>query len=259
MRKSAIFTIAQNEPVFLPLWTDYYSRYFDDSDIYILDHLSNDPKTIQTASKYNHIRVYNNYSFDHSWLKNTVESFQQFLLKSYNYVLFSETDEIIFPNPDHSKLNLRDYINFTTQSIVSAQGYELVHDRVHEPKINLQNPILSQRKWIQPSKTYSKTLLANCPLKWTPGFHEIHNDINQNNIVKDLILLHLHRMDFDLAWEKCEFTTQRNWNPECIKQGAGYQNRISNLSDFEKWFYGDFHDGSLYNPIQIPESFIGKV
>jgi hypothetical protein len=257
MRKAAVFTVVNNEKIFLPIWLKYYSKYFDKEDIYILNHQTDSDNAMNISREFNVIPVKNPF-YDYFWHTELTKSFYQFLLKSYEYVLYADVDEIIFPNPGSSKLNLRDYINFTTASVVGSIGYELVHDKVHEPAIDLTKEILCQRKWLQTSKIYSKTLLANQALDWEVGFHKIKNE-NNLSIRNDLILLHLHRMDFNLAWEKCQFTLQRNWDPECINQGAGYQNRINNISDFEKWFYTDFHDGSAYSPIQIPESFIGKV
>ena len=45
-RRAAVFTIVQNEPVFLPIWERYYQRHFDRDDIFVLDHDSTDPTTI---------------------------------------------------------------------------------------------------------------------------------------------------------------------------------------------------------------------
>jgi hypothetical protein len=255
MRKAAVFTVVNNERVFLPIWLKYYSKYFNKEDIFVLNHQSNELDAFNISKGINVIPVKNSF-YDYLWHTEVTKSFQTFLLKSYDYVLYTDVDEIIFPNPELSKLSLRDYINFTNHSIIGSQGYELVHDRKSEPALNLDAEILRQRKWLQISKIYSKTLLSNQPLDWMTGFHDINN--NNKIIIKDLILIHLHRMDFDLAWEKCQYTLNRNWNPECINQGAGYQNRISNISDFEKWFYTDFHDGSVFNPMLIPESFFGK-
>ena len=44
-KKCAVFTIVKNENYFLPIWLKHYKRYFDNSDIYVLDHQSNDGST----------------------------------------------------------------------------------------------------------------------------------------------------------------------------------------------------------------------
>jgi hypothetical protein len=125
--------------------------------------------------------------------------------------------------------------------------------------LNLDEAILPQRKWLQPSNIYSKTLLANQHLDWIPGTHDFNKTENQPNPEKDLILIHLHRMDFDLAWSKCLYTASINCSQEHLDKKAGYQNRYTDIEDFTKWFYEDFHDGNPYNPIPIPKNFLGII
>lgn len=258
-RRSAIFTIIKNEPIFLPIWEKYYTRHFESCDIYILDNESSDLTTLQIAKKYNHLIIYNG-CVDYFWLTSTAKDFQKYLLQSYEYVLYTDCDEIIFTNPDKTRLGLRDYIKFTKESIIGSQGFELVHNKINEPKLDLNLGILNQRGYIHESSIYSKLLLSNTPLNWAPGFHTIENSSEiSNTIKKDLILLHLHRMDFDFAWEKCQFLSRQNWNVECVEKGAGYQNRISDIKEYEEWFYNDFHDGRPFNPVQIPSSWIGVI
>jgi hypothetical protein len=258
-RKAALFTIVRDEPIFLPIWERYYTKYFDACDIYILDNQSSDPTTLGIAKKYNRLRIYNE-TVDYFWLTNTAKEFQKFLLQSYEYVLYTDCDEIIFTNPEKTKLGLRDYINFTKQTAIGSQGFELVHDTANEPKLDLNSGILNQRHYIHESQVYSKTLLSKTPLEWAPGFHTIENIPETSKvIIKDLILIHLHRMDFDLAWQKCQYLSTQKWGTECIEKGAGYQNRISDIKEFEEWFYNDFHDGRPFNPEMIPASWLGLI
>ena len=44
-KKSAVFTIVKNENYFLPIWIKHYKKYFNESDMYVLDHQSNDAST----------------------------------------------------------------------------------------------------------------------------------------------------------------------------------------------------------------------
>lgn len=39
-KKCAVYTIVKNEDYFLPKWIKHFNKYFDKSDIYILDHQS---------------------------------------------------------------------------------------------------------------------------------------------------------------------------------------------------------------------------
>ena len=44
-KRRAVVTIVHNEPVFLPIWLGYYSRFFAAEDIYVLDNESTDGST----------------------------------------------------------------------------------------------------------------------------------------------------------------------------------------------------------------------
>ena len=85
-----MFTIVKNESYFLPIWIKYYSFFFDKNDIYILDHDSDDNST--TELDVNVVNIHNTLAFDHQWLVDTVQDFQQKLLEKYKCVLFSESD-----------------------------------------------------------------------------------------------------------------------------------------------------------------------
>ena len=64
--------------------------FFDKNDIYILDHDSDDNST--TELDVNVVNIHNTLAFDHQWLVDTVQDFQQKLLEKYKCVLFSESD-----------------------------------------------------------------------------------------------------------------------------------------------------------------------
>ena len=93
-KKCAVFTIVKNENYFLPIWLKHYKKYFNNSDIYVLDHQSNDGST--NNLDVNVIRIDYKLAFDHHWLVQTVQQQQTKLLEEYESVLFAEVDEIIY-------------------------------------------------------------------------------------------------------------------------------------------------------------------
>ena len=98
--RRAVFTIAQNEPNFLLLWVRHYRRHFDASDIYVLDHDSTDRSISAVHELCNVLTVHHELTFDHLWLKSTVENFFSFLLSSYPAVLFTDVDEFVVTDPE---------------------------------------------------------------------------------------------------------------------------------------------------------------
>lgn len=67
------------------------------------------------------------------------------LLKSYQKVLFTECDEIIFPNPDKYD-GLDDYISQFHKHTIRCYGHNMIHQRDKESAdFDLSKPVLEQR------------------------------------------------------------------------------------------------------------------
>ena len=134
------FTIVQNETLFLDLWARYYSKHIDKYDIFILNHNTNlyESKVQLSFLKsqgFNVIPVHRSESFNHQWLRETVQSFQSFLLQSYDVVLFAECDELLIPNEKYNG-GLSEYLFVQrSQPIKRCCGYELIHYKDEEPPL----------------------------------------------------------------------------------------------------------------------------
>lgn len=242
MRPAAAFTIVQNESWFLPIWLQYYTRHFDRSDLYVLDHDSTDGCTTGISDRCTPVQVHRDRSFDHTWLSGTVSAFQAFLLRSYERVLFVEADEIVAPDPAVYG-GLRDYIARCRVPVARCTGFEVVHYRDEEPPILLDAPLLAQRKYWHASELYSKPLLASEPVTWERGFHlaSSHRRIKAD---PNLFLIHLHRLDYDACVARHRKSAAATWNERDLAEGHGMQNRLTDQSaDFLKWYYRGVDNG----------------
>ena len=79
-RTRALITMVHNEPVFLPIWLGYYSRFFDPQDIYVFDNETDDgsiPEGGFVRLPVQHGRV------DHAWMLKTIQDLQHKLLDRY--------------------------------------------------------------------------------------------------------------------------------------------------------------------------------
>lgn len=247
-RRRVAFTIVHNEAVMLPLWLDYYGRYFDADDLYVLDHDSTDGSTAGLAGRCNVVPVHREAAFDHHWLKSTVEQFQAFLLRSYDAALFAEVDEIVLADP-RRYAGLDHYIAEMTRSAARCSGFNVVHQPDELP-LRFDAPLLAQRRYWHGSLEYSKRLLSRIPLRWSEGFH---HEFNAPDDAPDpeLLLVHLHRIDYDRCLARHQASVARDWNEVDVVNGYGAQNRISAPSEFEEWFY---HGADLDTPRElIPE------
>jgi hypothetical protein len=240
-RRVAVFTIAQDEPVFLPVWLRYYSRFVDPGDLFVLDHDSTWTAWTDQHPLVNRVPVHRSHSFDHTWLRETVQHFFAFLLQSYQFVLFVEADEIVVADPRVHADGLAGYLrSLAPGDTPRCTGYNLMAGG----PVDWRAPLLPQCRYWYPATMYSKHLLASAPLSWNNGFHDESARADQ---VPDptLLLLHLHRLDYDRCLERHQATAARNWSQVDVDAGMGYQNRISDPAEFEQWY---FHDEQLGGP-----------
>ncbi len=244
----AIFTIVQNEPVWLPIWIKHYRNQVEVAHLYILDHDSEGPgaellRELKRAGV-NVVPVHRRVSFDHTWLAQTVEHFQRFLLASYEAVLFNEVDEIIATAPGSGYRDLGEYaarVLDDRHKFVRCTGYEVVHKPEEEPPIDWTAPVLGQRGWWYGSEKYSKPLLSRIPLSWRKGFHKTTNvRTRARQIDSDLLLIHLHKLDFDYCVKRHQETASRNWMR--TDGAAGRQNRVSDPDELRAWFSRSIDD-----------------
>lgn len=251
-KRRAVVTMVHNEPVFLPIWLRYYSRYFAPDDIFVLDNDTTDGSTAGDGFvriPVSHDRI------DHTWMTDRVQELQHELLDRYDVVLAIDVDEIVCPRPERGDLGL--YIDELEEDYVNAIGYELVHLADREPPIDLEQPILDQRRHWAANDAYDKPALAMVPMSWVPGFHERAD--GKQNFDPDLLLIHLHRMDFDLCRKRHLLRSARAWNDLDVERGWAAHNRIVDEESFRQWFYFDSGVPGIEMEIQkMPESWIGR-
>jgi hypothetical protein len=249
-----VFTIVQNEADFLPLWLSYYGNHFDAEDVYVLDHDSTDGSTGALDGRCCVIPVHRDKSFDHVWMKSTVEAFQAFLLKAYDTVLFAEADEFVVADPHHHS-GLAEYIDSLESTAARCSGFNVVHyPEDGEAPLRFQPPLLSQRGFWHRSPKYSKRLLAKVPLRWTLGFHHESN-LPDAAPDPDLYLIHLHRVDYARCLERHRAAAAREWSDSDLREGHGRESRVVDEEEFREWFYaGADLEGSVREP--IPEHVV---
>jgi len=232
-RPRAAFTIAHDEPTMLPIWLRYYGRFFAPDDLFVLAHDTGDGSTDTLAGLCNVVPVHRDAAFDHRWLRTVVEDFQAFLLRSYDTVLFTEVDEFVVADPSrHGGLDA--YIDALEGPAARCSGFNVVHQE-DEPAIRWEDPLLAQRRCWHASLAYSKRLLARVPLQWSQGFHGEYAAPDAPPD-PDLMLIHLHRIDYDWCLERHRRSAARDWNAQDRDAGAGVQNRIVEPVEFEEWF-----------------------
>jgi hypothetical protein len=231
-RRRAIITIVHNEPVFFPIWLDYYSRWFAPQDIYVLDNDTTDGSTrregfVRIPAEHDRVDV--------TWMLETVQALQHELIDRYDIVMVTDVDELIAPVPQYGTLG--DYLDRFDEPWVNCLGYELLHQRDSEPALDLARPILGQRHHWFPNTGYDKPALTMTPMTWRIGFHgraDFHYKLDP-----DLRLIHLHRMDYDICLARHRSRRERAWDQRDQDEKWSLHNQITEIESFERWFYQD--------------------
>jgi hypothetical protein len=274
-RDLAVFTIAQDEPEFIHAWVNHYKNHVANAgDIYVLVHLPMRPDgkpmcreelrewhLAQTLLTEYHeavlIPVHHAFAFDHGWLSETVCRFQSFLLQSYKWVLFAEVDEFIFPTPGApprpARRTLFDHVrqlDSNSLPAIRATGFEIVQQN-GEPAVSSKKyntganvgltagELIRDRHWWRPSELYSKTLLGQVPLRWSIGFHRIEglaNEIATGTPSDALTLVHLHKVDFELALSRLRRSRARKWSSIDIERSWGLQNQLATADELRTFW-----------------------
>ena len=214
MARSCVYTLVKDARFHLPQWIKYYSQHFDLADMYILDHNSQDVATRQILGDFGGNVRYLDYAtiFDHEWLRNVVQDMQRELLERYEYVLFTDADEIVIPATG----TLKSFIDHANQSAYRCTGYEVLEGQMH------RHPF------------FDKTLLSTHPLQWCYGYH---NAEPEYPVSDELFLYHLHKMNFDEAWQKNMRWANYQFDATAIANGHSFQNQIRDIDAFKGWFY----------------------
>jgi hypothetical protein len=175
------------------------------------------------------------------------------LLQSYDLVLFTEIDEIITPSPASACADLTAYLQQFDRAFVRCRGFEVLHLRDQEPPLDFsRRPLLAQRHWWYPADLYCKPLLARIPMEWRDGFHVAQNVPNVPDTIDDeLLLIHLHKLDFDYALERARECAARRWHPVDKEGMFGLQNRLVDESELAAFFYSNGGDGLTVEDIPL--------
>lgn len=210
MKKRAVFTLVRNERYFLPIWLNYYKKFFSTEDIYVLDHDTTDGSTEELDCN---VRRLSHETVSHGWMRQVVRAFQRELLLEYQYVLFAECDEIVI-----SRKGLDCFIDECRVDAVRCTGYNLAQQQ-EEAQYHPSKTVLSQRGFWFHCKPCCKTLLAKVPLNWRMGFH--HAAGIRLHCHDDLILLHLKRLDHTIALERFAERKAMLWDAADVARGLG--------------------------------------
>jgi len=245
---AALITIVQNGNRFLPLWYKYYSQFFQPDDIYIFDYGTTDDSL--AGIKANIIPIANHSVEVVPQGNKLINNLKADLLEKYKYVVYADYDEIIyFPGGFDALLQ-------SNQEYYTTQGYEVVQNRKLEGSIDWNRPILDQRRYWYRCEPFDKSLITRTNFTWSMGNHSVskqkvieksrrpgnmmapivssqrvENIVLKRKHVPGLILLHLHKVDYNHALN----IHTSNANRKATATMGGFHNFFDG-KQYEAWY-----------------------
>jgi hypothetical protein len=185
----------------LETWLKYYSQYFD--KLVVFGHQDTGIPT-DLKEKYEFDYVHTEVEMHSVASLYFLTEKQTEFLKDYEWVLYTDMDEIVIADPRKYK-DLKDFMDKSDEKQTYCEGYELYKGQDERP-IDRWKPIMPQRKywWRSVNGSYNKPALSRTPSKWVHGFHSLEGetaDFAKGHKDTGLYLIHMRHVDeqFDLT------------------------------------------------------------
>lgn len=222
MPRVAVMTKAYQERTMLPLWVRHYEKLVGRENLLVLDHGSSPAISIGgvrterlprgPVDEYDYIEV--------------LSVWQRKLLSEYDWVITTDTDEFIVPNPQlFSSLTamLRDIPSGTRRCV----GCEVIDPGAPTQPLDWSLPILRQRPLGVLSKWSSKPAVSSVPTDWMSGLHTAHTPSIFDHA---LWLFHLKYADEQYLMERLALTRALDWSARSVAEGLGRSHRVPDIA-----------------------------
>jgi hypothetical protein len=189
----------------VPLWLAHYSRQVGRENCFIVDDGSSDGSTAGLGS-FNVIR-FPRCPYDPSAQSAFNSTFCSSLLRYYDYVLYTDVDEFVVPDPKVAD-TISNYCRRPLPPVVSMIGLNIVHLPGEEPAWDAERPLLAQRRFVQFTSSMCKPTLIRQPVIWPPGSHSA----NARTIFDHLYLFHAKNFDLAASLRRLQRTREMAWS-----------------------------------------------
>ena len=232
MKRLAVVTMAYNESFNLPRWIKYYSSQVDRfSDLYILDHGSDDCSTGFLNSEINHARLSrecgrNDFEI---WRLNYISNLIRHLKVFYETIMYVDCDEFVAVDPKVSDSLVEYFSGPGNGKSFSAIGFNVLHDFRCESALRYGEKITENRTSLQLNTSMCKSVAVGfgSELKWSCGFHfsSIYPKFG------DLFLFHTRYCDLCAGLKRLSLTRSISDQPRLM---LALHQRISDET-FAQW------------------------
>jgi hypothetical protein len=131
-------------------------------------------------------------------------------------------------------LSLRQYLSREVFEHKNVIGLNVLQEIGRERAIDLDQPLLEQRKFAQFHLIYCKPAISKVPMSWGPGFHYARG--KRHVYDPNLFLFHLRAIDVDLAKERHRAHSSLIYSKNAFFQKHSLQFGWSEEKYFEAFF-----------------------
>ena len=193
----AVVTVVRNEGEMLRVWCEHYAKHVGADALLIFDDNSADGSTERArADGYSVHRIPGfpgGAGFEQARIA-LVSGIATGLLAVYDYVVFTDADEFLVPDPTRYP-DLPAFLGaHRDDKIVAGLGLNIVHAVGEEAPLDLSRPILEQRSYASFAPLMCKPAAKRVPAPWWSASHGIRGAYR---VDPGLFMLHLKFADID--------------------------------------------------------------
>ena len=238
-RRACVLTLAQNEPVVLPLWWRYYRQHVPERDLYCISHDCTDGSTdlFPQAQRWS---VHNDCYGDIRAIWQWRTTARRELHERYEYVILADSDEFIC-----HPAGLRTFIRAADDWAYAQTAYHVLHgdgEASYDPEV----PVLRQRRrWVYDALYCCPHILRDYR-DYRESYHLLEGE-EQPFPRTDLLMVHLIKFDRGLAYAKRARLREKPQTTYDAEARNCWQDRLEG-DEIEEWLRMDEERAE-----QIPE------
>lgn len=230
----AFATMVGDEPIFLPIWINYYCRFVDKSQLFIL--VDGTDRTLPPEADGCQILRLPRRPPGPGWdiaRWTMISAFVKTLLHRFEVVAFNDVDEILVLDPAADGDLVSSLLRAREIGVISPFAIEVLHRIDLEPDtLNPKLPVLGQRRFGRLNASYCKPCVTARLVNWTLGGH--YSDFPTLHLDPQIFLFHLRYVDRALLLQRQASRNAMMVNADVA--GSGWTKDQQQMVDFLKSF-----------------------
>jgi len=207
---TALITMVYQDEFFLKLWVDYYSRFTDRKNLFIISHGPQEyVEDIARGCNIMQVNRHEPYAGMDSDRWSFITKFGSGLTHMYDNVIYNDVDEVVVLDPTAGS-NVIDYIENIPREreVITPFPVEVVHRRDIEHDYDYSLKMLAQRKFVRVNGRYAKPCITRRDIFWNPDGHA--SNYPKLFLDDNLYLFHLKWFDTKFHFMRHDLRSQMN-------------------------------------------------